>query len=49
MSNLKTEPSFKIKGVTKEILDAAPSVTVAGSVEELEKLAVCQAGPDGLA
>jgi hypothetical protein len=47
MSDPKTKLPFKINGVAKEILDAAPSVTVAGSVEELEKLAVCQAGPDG--
>ncbi|WOO40661.1 DUF4914 family protein [Rubellicoccus peritrichatus] len=38
---------FKLEGLAKEILDAAPSVTVAGDVNELTALAVSNAGPDG--
>ena len=38
---------FKVDGIAKEILDAAPSVTLAGTVEELTELAVRDAGPDG--
>jgi hypothetical protein len=38
---------FKVDGIAKEILDAAPSVTLAGTVEELTELAVRDAGSDG--
>lgn len=38
---------FKLEGIAKEILEAAPSVTVAGSVNDLTELAVANAGPDG--
>ena len=38
---------FKLKGIAKEILESAPSVTVAGTVDELTELAVSQTGPDG--
>jgi len=41
------ELPFQLDGVAKEILEAAPSVAVAGSVEELTELAVAQKGPDG--
>lgn len=36
-----------LEGVAREILEAAPSVTFAGSVNELADLAVTSTGPDG--
>lgn len=37
----------RLSGIAREILDAAPSVTVAGTVDDLVELAVENAGPDG--
>ncbi len=45
--NTKPPLPFKLEGLAAEILEAAPSVTVAGSVEELTELATVDAGPDG--
>lgn len=45
--NAKTKIPFKLSGTALEILEAAPSVAIAGSVEELAKLAVRDMGPDG--
>ena len=38
--NTTNDLPFKLDGIAKEILDAAPSVTLAGTVEELTELAV---------
>lgn len=38
---------FPLEGLAREILEAAPSVTLAGSVDELTELAVCNARADG--
>lgn len=38
---------FRVSGLAKEILEQAPSVAYAGTVNELAKLAVRDVGPDG--
>lgn len=43
----KNRLPFQLEGVAREILEAAPSVTAAGSVDELKSLATSNAGADG--
>ena len=38
---------FNVPDEAREILEAAPSVIIASSVEDLTELAVNNAGPDG--
>jgi hypothetical protein len=38
---------LKLSGIAKELLEAAPSVSMAGTVAEIAELAVRDAGPDG--